>query len=181
KLGQRACAATELEFDEIHLDDSRIVGKLRQGWAINRAVLNYSRIPVGGIALGIARSGVEAGLNWLAQQPHLLERQSIQLEIADIVGQLSSLRATLWQHASLLVPRQFRASAAKVQAGDLVVEVCQRMMQLVGPEAIAHGPIEKAWRDARLNQIYEGTNQINRLAMFEELAWRYKDKEGWHV
>lgn len=172
KMGQRASGAAELVFDGVDLGDDAVVGGLRGGWAINRAVLNTSRIPVAAIALGIARGAFESAVAFaagarLGGRP-LLDYQDVQLALAQMMIELHAMRATVWQTASRWRPTQARASAAKVFCGDGAVRVCERALDLVGNQALPHGTIEKAFRDARLTQIYEGTNQINRLAIIED-------------
>lgn len=173
KMGQRVSGAAELHLDEVFVPDSHVVGGLRRGWAINRAVLNYSRAPVGGLAIGMARSAVQAALSFL-RRPRaggrpLLDRQEVQLAVADMLADLAAERALVWQQAAVFVPRQSGAAMAKFHAADAAVRVCERAMELVAEYAVVHGPVEKGFRDARLTQIYEGTNQINRLAMIEDL------------
>jgi alkylation response protein AidB-like acyl-CoA dehydrogenase len=74
----------------------------------------------------------------------------------------------VWQATRYRVPFQAAGAIAKVFCTDTAWEVCNRAMELLGDHGYLHGHgVEKAARDARLTQIYEGTNQINRLAIFE--------------
>jgi alkylation response protein AidB-like acyl-CoA dehydrogenase len=90
------------------------------------------------------------------------------MELADMAISLWAARSMIWQSC-----RQFRcyqsvSASAKVFASDTAFKVCNQAMELMGDCGYlhAHG-VERAWRDSRLTQIYEGTNQINRLALFE--------------
>jgi alkylation response protein AidB-like acyl-CoA dehydrogenase len=172
KMGQRAADASELILDGVFVPDSRVIGSVGAGWAINRNVLNYSRPVVGAIALGIARGAFERAFEFchggrLGNRP-LVSYQDVQLTLADMLMKLSAMRATVWQATRYRVPFQAAGAIAKVFCTDTAWEVCNRAMELLGDHGYLHGHgVEKAARDARLTQIYEGTNQINRLAIFE--------------
>lgn len=172
KLGQRAADATQLFFDDVFLSPSHLIGNERSGWALNRNVLNYSRVPVGAIALGIARGAVEAATAF-ARESRLNNRplvayQEVQLALAEMWLDTMAMRGLLWQSARHSLPQQGIAAAAKAFCGDLAFGVANRAMELLGDHGyLATSGVEKAMRDARLNQIYEGTNQINFLAFIE--------------
>ncbi|MCV7221775.1 acyl-CoA dehydrogenase family protein [Mycolicibacterium elephantis] len=174
KLGQRAADATELFFDDVFVPTENRVGAERSGWALNRNVLNYSRLPVAAIAVGIARGATEAATAYCRQtrlggRP-LLSYQEVQLALADLWLETMAMRAMVWQGVRHVPPTQAVSSAAKTYCGDRAVAVCARAVELLGDDG-AHvaGGVEKRLRDARLNQIYEGTNQLNRLAIVEAL------------
>lgn len=174
KLGQRACDASQLFFDDVFLPTRNRVGAERSGWALNRNVLNYSRAPVAGIALGIARGAVEAATNFARQtrlnNRPLVEYQEVQLALAGMWMDVMAMRGLLWQSVRHVKPVQGIAAAAKACCGDLGFRVANRAMELMGDHGYlaAHGA-EKGMRDVRLNQIYEGTNHINALALIESL------------
>lgn len=175
KLGQRASDATELFFDEVRVPVENRVGAEFSGWALNRNVLNYSRVPVGAIALGIARGALEAALDharttMLGGRP-LLAYQETQLSLADMWMDVSAMRSMVWQAARHMPPNQGIASATKAFCGDTAFDVAARAMEFMADSGtLSVNRAEKAMRDARLNQIYEGTNQINRLAVIEAFA-----------
>ena len=172
KLGQRAADATELFFDDVFVPTENRVGAERSGWALNRNVLNYSRIPVGAIALGVARGATEAAIEYtsharLGNKP-LLSYQEVQLAVADLWLETMAMRAMVWYGAAFLPPPQAVAGAVKTYCGDQAVSVSLRAIELLGDDgAVTINGVEKRLRDGRLNQIYEGTNQINRLAIIE--------------
>ena len=82
----------------------------------------------------------------------------------------SAMRAMIWQSADTWTPTQARASMTKVFCSDTAVRVCEQAMELVSNAgSTASAATEKAYRDARLTQIYEATNQINRLAIIDQM------------
>ena len=173
KMGQRAAAATELEFQDVFVPDDHVIGGLRNGWALNRATLNFSRMPVAAIALGIARGAAEAAIDFVCRYrmggKPLIDFQEVQLSVAQMMIETSTMRSMLWQHASQRVPMQASASICKVACSDGAVRVCEAAMELLSNHGVLHDHlVEKHFRDVRLTQIYEGTNQINRLAVIED-------------
>jgi alkylation response protein AidB-like acyl-CoA dehydrogenase len=173
KMGMRASGAAEIELDDVRIPADRILGGLRGGWALNRATLNMSRIPVAAMGVGFARAATEAATEFacrfrLGGRP-LVSHQEVQLALADMMAETQAARAMVWRLAGRWGPTQREASAAKVHCTDTALRVCTRAMDLLGNHAVLHGQrVEKAYRDARLTQIFEGTNQINRLAMIED-------------
>ena len=175
KMGQKAGDATELVLEDVFVPEANRIGPERSGWALNRNVLNYSRPAVGAIAVGIARGAFERCLEFCRAtrlgNRRLVDYQDVQLELAEMSIQLSAARALVWHTGRFRLPRQGVSATAKVFAGDTGFAVCNKAMELMGDHGYLHGHgVEKALRDVRLNQIYEGTNQINRLALIED-AW----------
>jgi alkylation response protein AidB-like acyl-CoA dehydrogenase len=174
KMGMRASGAAELELDGVLVPRARVLGGLRRGWALNRAVLNMSRLPVGAMGVGFARAATDAAITFACQhrlgRRPLIGYQEVQLAIADMLAETQAARAMVWAAASRGQAIQREASAVKVVCTDTALRVCARAMDLLGNHALTHGArVEKAWRDARLTQIFEGTNQVNRLAIVEDL------------
>ncbi|MBK5232884.1 MAG: acyl-CoA dehydrogenase family protein [Thermoleophilia bacterium] len=230
KMGQRACPAAELSFDEVFVPDQRVVGRVGDAAGATLTVLATSRPAVGAIATGIARGAYERLLAWLQESPdgrRLLERQSVQLRLATMVERLHLARQAYMDAAveidiaslgaatghpllrSLgLVPNWiFRrpavrrmlnsprtrdalagflnrvtsdaavtrslglSSLAKAQGGDVAMSVTDDALQIAGlTDAPVRAELEKLWRDAKLCQIYEGTNQLNRIEVFRTLV-----------
>jgi len=173
KMGMRASGAAELELDDVHVADADVVGGLRAGWALNRATLNMSRIPVAAMGVGLARAALEEATAFactyeLAGRP-LVDYQDVQLALAQMMAETTAARSMTWRAASRPQARQDEAAAAKFHATDVARRVCEMAMDLLGNHAVLHAErVEKALRDVRLTQIFEGTNQINHLAVIEE-------------
>ena len=172
KMGQRGTDASELVLEDVFVPAERVIGGEGSGWAICRNVLNFSRPVVGAIALGIARGAFEHASSFCRETRMggrlLTEYQDVQLALSDMLIRLSAMRAMVWQAARYPLPFQASGAAAKVFCSDTAWSVCNDAMALMGDHGYLHiHHVEKAARDARLTQIYEGTNQINRLAVFE--------------
>lgn len=173
KMGQRASSATELIFEDCFVPDSQVVGGLEKGWMLNRLTLNYSRVPVGSIALGIARGAMEEAIQFAKNTEFsgkkLIEYQEIQMQIADMILLTSASRMLIWQYAKKWKAHQSHSSIVKVFCSDSAMKVCEIAMDILSNHSIYHkNYVEKHFRDARLTQIYEGTNQINRLSIIED-------------
>lgn len=174
KMGMRASGAAELLFDQVFVPDDHVIGGLRNGWAINRSILNLSRLPVAAMAVGFAQAACELAADFacrhhLAGKP-LVDYQEIQLLLAQMLGETSAIRALVWDSAQTWVPTQRKASINKFICTDTAVRVCESAMELMSNHGgLRQNMAEKAFRDARLTQIFEGTNQINRLAVIEDI------------
>ncbi|HQP32140.1 MAG TPA: acyl-CoA dehydrogenase, partial [Deltaproteobacteria bacterium] len=173
KLGQRASDASELILEDVFVPEENVVGKLRSGWANNRNVLNYSRPCVGAIALGTGRGAFERALEFCRRTylgpKRLIDYQDVQITLSDMAMSLWAARAMIWHScAQLLRCNQAASAAAKVTGSDTAFKVCNQALELMGDHSYVHAnSAERLWRDSRLTQIYEGTNQINRLALIE--------------
>lgn len=232
KMGQRACPAAELVFDEVFVPDERVVARVGDGAGATLIVLAASRPPVGAIATGIARGAYERLLGWLREDPDakgLLKRQSVQLRLAAMAEQIHLARQAYMDAAMELdvaalggatrhpllrslrvvpnrVHRQPRvrrlvtsrparnslakllnratsdaaitrslglSSLAKARGGDVAVSVTGSALEVAGlTESPVRPELEKLWRDAKLCQIYEGTNQLNRIEVYKALVAR---------
>ncbi len=175
KMGQRAADATELIAEDVFVPDERVIGGLRSGWALNRNVLNYSRPAVGAIGVGIARSAFDHTLSFCSEArlggKPLISYQDVQLRLASMLTKIQAARALIWQTARYGTPCQAAGAAPKAFAAEVAWEVSTGAMELLGDHGYVHARgAEKAARDARLTLIYEGTHQINLLAIVEGQA-----------
>lgn len=174
KMGMRASGAAEIELDAVFVPRNRVIGGLRQGWVLNRATLNSSRIPVASMGVGFAAAATgiatEFALSYRLGGRRLIDYQDVQLHLATMVAETRAMRSLVWQEARhAWRPRQLFASAAKFHVTDRAQRVCEMAMDLLADHGGAHeARIEKVFRDVRLTRIFEGTNQINRLSLIED-------------
>ncbi len=175
KMGMRASTAAELSFTDAYVAKEDMVGKPEQGWTLNRVTLNASRYPVAAMAVGLARRACELSLEFacdmrLANKP-LISYQDVQLQIAQMIAQTRAIRSLLWQQSSNSMQAvQSEASMSKFYITDVAQEVCEMAMHIMGEHAVSRSTgVEKLLRDVRLTRIFEGTNQINRLGVIEDM------------
>ncbi len=182
KMGLRASGTAELEFSDVFVPDTHVIGKLKSGWALNRAVLNTSRIPVAGMAVGLAQDATETAIEFACQNrmagKALIHYQEIQIMVAQMIADTSAIRSLVWNVArKSYAPRQDNASISKFYATDVAINVCMTAMDLMSNHGILHAnKTEKIYRDTRVTQIFEGTNQINRLAVIDDQQEQFLKK-----
>lgn len=174
KMGMRASGAAELEFTDVFVPADRVIGGLRKGWAINRATLNASRIPVASMGVGFARAATELAADFARRYTlggkRLIDYQDVQLQLATMVAETRAMRSLVWQEARhAWQPRQLHAALCKFHVTDRAQRVCEMAMDLLADHGGLHEQrVERIFRDVRLTRIFEGTNQINRLALMED-------------
>jgi len=174
KMGMRASGAAELEFSDVFVADDHVIGGLRNGWALNRATLNSSRIPVASMAVGFARAATEQAVSFAGQYQlggkPLIQYQDVQQQLATLVAETRAIRSLVWQEARhAWQPRQLNASLCKFHATDRAQHVVETAMDLLAEHGTLHeNRLEKIFRDVRLTRIFEGTNQINQLSLIED-------------
>ena len=174
KMGMRASGAAEIELTNVFVPNNRIIGGLRNGWALNRATLNASRIPVASQGVGFARAATEIAVEFARRYKvggkALIHYQDVQLHLATMVAETRAMRSLVWQEAKAAwQPRQLHASLCKFHVTDRAQRVCEMAMDLLADHGGRHeNKLDKIFRDVRLTRIFEGTNQINRLSMIED-------------
>jgi alkylation response protein AidB-like acyl-CoA dehydrogenase len=175
KMGQRACPACELLFDDVFVPADHLIGEERAGWDLNRNIMSVTRTPVATIALGIARSAYDKALDYAGErvqggQP-IVRHQAVQLLLADMAIRVEAARGLVWRAARSIAagkPSLTLSSMAKTFASDAAVANASDAIQILGGNGYMHEyGVEKLLRDAKLTQIYEGTNQINRFEIME--------------
>jgi alkylation response protein AidB-like acyl-CoA dehydrogenase len=178
KMGQRACPAAELVFDEVFVPEENRIGAEGQGWQLNRTVMSVTRSPVGAIAVGIARSAFDHALTYAEARVQggspIVGHQAVQLMLADMAIRVDAARHLVHEAVRSIEagqPSLRLSSMAKTFASDAAVANALDAIQIMGGYGYMHEyGVEKLLRDAKLTQIYEGTNQINRFEIMESLA-----------
>ncbi|MBI4515605.1 MAG: acyl-CoA dehydrogenase family protein [Deltaproteobacteria bacterium] len=178
KMGQRAAPAAELVFDDVWVPENHRIGAEGGGWALNRLIMSVTRTPVAAIALGIARSAYEKALDYAETRVQggkpIVEHQAMQLMLADMAIRVEAARGLVQRAAQSIAggqPSLKLSSMAKTFAADAAVANATDAIQVLGGYGYMHEyGVEKLLRDAKLTQIYEGTNQINRFEIMEAVA-----------
>ena len=174
KLGIRASTTTELVFEECKVPVENLMGKEGMGFIYTMRNFDRARPGVGAIALGIAQGAYELALEFIHQR-NLLNNQYIQRVIADMATEVEAARALVYATARMIDAggKNFtkEASFAKLYPADTAVKVANMAIELLGPYGLlSEYRVEKMLRDAKITQIYEGTNQIQRAQIAIELT-----------
>lgn len=185
KLGIRASTTTELVFEECKVPKENLMGKEGLGFIYTMRNFDRARPGVGAIALGIAQGAYEAALEFTYRKD-LLNNQYIQRVIADMATEVEASRALVYAAARMIDAGAKNctkeASFAKLFPSDIAVKITNEAIELLGPYGLLNEyGLEKMLRDAKITQIYEGTNQIQRaqiaLELTREMGTREKAKK----
>lgn len=177
KMGQRASQVGGLNFDSVVVSHDALLGPKGRGFHIMMSVLEKGRVGIGALAVGIAQAGIEAALGYARERQQfgkpILENQGLQWMLADMAKEIAAARA-LVAHAAVLIDHAATAtsaaSIAKCFASDMAVAQTANAVQIFGGSGYIQGfEVERLYRDAKITQIYEGTNQIQRTIIAREL------------
>jgi len=177
KMGQRASQVGGLIFDDVALPPNALLGEEGRGFTMMMSVLEKGRVGIAALAVGIAQAGLEASLDYAKtrvqfKQP-IIDNQGVQWLLADMAKDIEAARA-LTHRAALLIdhdqPANAACSMAKCFASDIAVTRTADAVQIFGGAGYIYGiEVERLYRDAKITQIYEGTNQIQRNIIAREL------------
>ena len=177
KMGQRASQVGGLTFDDVLLPEDALLGEAGRGFYMMMSLLEKGRVGIAALAVGIAQAGLEAALDYAGtrqqfQRP-IVDNQGLQWLLADMAKDIEAARA-LTHRAALLIDNQGPANAAcsmaKCFASDIAVARTADAVQVFGGSGYIRGfEVERLYRDAKITQIYEGTNQIQRTIIAREL------------
>jgi alkylation response protein AidB-like acyl-CoA dehydrogenase len=177
KMGQRASPVGALAFDAVKLPAGALLGQENRGFHIMMSVLDKGRIGIGALATGIAQAGLDAALGYAKQRRQfgkpVIENQGLQWLLADMHKDITAARA-LVHRAAMVMDAGGNATAdcsvAKCFASDCAVQHTANAVQVFGGSGYIRGfEVERLYRDAKITQIYEGTNQIQRTIIAREL------------
>jgi acyl-CoA dehydrogenase len=171
KMGHRASSTATLAFDNCRVPRANLLGEPGEGLALLLASLNRSRPSVAAHALGIARAAFEDAVAYINERRQsgrrIVEFQGIQFLLADLATELAQCEAWLWHVARLVdggaQDLGIEASMLKMRASDLAMRIATEAVQLHGGYGYCKDyRVERLMRDAKITQIWEGTNQIHR-------------------
>jgi alkylation response protein AidB-like acyl-CoA dehydrogenase len=177
KMGQRASPVGALHFDEVALSEDALLGQLNRGFHIMMSVLDKGRIGIAALAVGIAQAGLDAALDYARTRKQfgkaIVENQGLQWILADMKKDITAARALVQRAAMTMdagAPATMDCAIAKCFAGDIAVQHAANAVQVFGGSGYIRGfEVERLYRDAKITQIYEGTNQIQRTIIAREL------------
>ena len=177
KMGIRACPATELIFDGAEIPAANRLGGEGEGYRIALSALGEGRISIAAACVGIARAGLEAAARYVRERRTfggpLADQQGVRFMLAEMAREVAAARAVTREAARAKdrgEPLAEVSSIAKWTASDAAMRVATDAVQLFGASGYSRETgIERLMRDAKGAQIYEGTNQIHRLIVADEL------------
>lgn len=182
KMGIRASATRELIFEDCEVPAENLLGREGTGFITAMKVFDKSRPMVGAQAVGVARGAFEASVKY-SKERHQFGKpissfQAVQFMLADMATQIEAARTLVWQTAKMIDSgeRNFSKESAmcKYFASDVAMKVTTDAVQILGGYGyMKEYPVEKMMRDAKILQIYEGTNQIQRGIVAANLLKEY--------
>ena len=178
KLGIKGSPTTELYFEDCRIPGDRIIGEPGTGFKTALATLDHTRPTIGAQAVGIAQGALDAAIAYTKDRKQFGQSvsnfQGVQFMLADMAMKVEAARLMVY-HAAARAERGepalgFISSASKCFASDVAMEVTTDAVQLFGGAGYTKDfPVERMMRDAKITQIYEGTNQIQRVVMSRAL------------
>jgi alkylation response protein AidB-like acyl-CoA dehydrogenase len=178
KLGIKGSPTCEIYFDNCVIPAERIIGEPGTGFTTALRTLDHTRLTIGAQAVGIAQGAIDAAKNYVMQREqfgkHIADFQAVQFMIADAAMRVEAARQLVYVGAAKAERNEpdltFISAAAKCFASDVAMDVTTDAVQLFGGYGYTKDfPVERMMRDAKITQIYEGTNQIQRLIMARQL------------
>ena len=178
KMGMRGSPTREVYFDNVQLGDDRRISEVGQGFALAMNTLDHTRITIAAQASGLAQGAFDVATKY-AHERHqfgkpIFDFQAIQFMLADMAMNIEAARLLTYSAAIKSENGEkdlrFFSAASKCFASDMAMKVTEDAIQVLGGYGyVTDYPVERMMRDTKLTQIYEGTNQIQRIVMARNL------------
>ena len=186
KMGIRSSSTAELIFNDVKVPKENLLGKEGEGFKIAMATLDGGRIGIAAQALGIAQGAYENALEYSKERIQfgkpICQQQIVSFKLADMATKLRCARFLIYSAAELKeqhAPYGMESAMAKQYASDIALEVTNDALQIFGGSGYLKGmEVERAYRDAKICTIYEGTNEIQRVVIAAAILGRMKKKEA---
>lgn len=186
KMGIRSSSTAELIFNDVKVPKENLLGKEGQGFKIAMATLDGGRIGIASQALGIAQGAFENALEYSKERIQfgkpICQQQVISFKLADMATKLRCARFLIYSAAELKEhhePYSMESAMAKQYASDIALEVTNDALQIFGGSGYLKGmEVERAYRDAKITTIYEGTNEIQRVVIASHLIGKMPKSSG---
>ncbi|MEU7832188.1 acyl-CoA dehydrogenase family protein [Nonomuraea sp. NPDC049129] len=183
KLGIKGSPTRQVILENVRIPASRMIGDPGTGFKTALATLDHTRITIAAQALGIAQGALDYAIGYIKERKQfgrpIADFQGLQFMVADMAMKLEAARqltyhaaakSELAMHGQPQKDLTFLSSAAKCAASDAAMEITTDAVQLLGGYGYTRDfPVERMMRDAKITQIYEGTNQIQRMVMARQL------------
>jgi alkylation response protein AidB-like acyl-CoA dehydrogenase len=178
KMGIKGSPTRELYFDNVRIPGDRIIGEPGTGFKTALRTLDHTRLTIGAQALGIAQGALDYAIGYVKERKQfgrpIGDFQGVQFLLADMAMKTEAARQLIYAAAAKAERGEpdltWVSAAAKCFASDVAMEVTTNGVQLLGGYGYTRDyPLERMMRDAKITQIYEGTNQIQRMVMARQL------------
>ena len=178
KMGIKGSPTREVYFDNVRIPADRMIGDEGTGFKTALRTLDHTRLTIGAQALGVAQGAVDYCIRYVQERKQfgkpIAEFQGVSFMLADMAMKTEAARSLIYRAAAMSERMEpdltFMSAAAKCFASDVAMEVTTNGVQLLGGYGYTKDfPLERMMRDAKITQIYEGTNQIQRLVMSRNL------------
>jgi alkylation response protein AidB-like acyl-CoA dehydrogenase len=178
KLGIKGSPTREVFYDDVRIPADRMIGAVGEGFKVAMKTLDHTRITVAAQAIGVAQGALDHSVAYMKERKQfgkpLSDFQGLQFMVADMAMQIEAARALTYQAAATSERDEanlgYLGAAAKCFASDVAMKVTTDAVQLLGGYGyVKDYPIERMMRDAKITQIYEGTNQIQRIVVARSL------------
>lgn len=179
-LGVRGLGCMDLEFKDVRVDASALLGETGRGFRLAMRALEGGRIAIAAQALGVGQAALEEALAY-ARRRHAFGQpignfQAVQFQLADLATDLEAARMLIWRAADLHDRTgrvALEAAMAKLQASEAAHRAADRAMQILASEGYRRGSaVERLFRDVRAAEIYQGTSEVQRMVIAEHLLDR---------
>lgn len=178
KMGQRASNTVELTFENVRVPRANLLGKAGRGFPIALQTLDFGRSGVAALSVGVARAALEYATEYAKTRRQfgspIMSNQGVSFLLADMATKVEAARLLTWQAAWIAdegLKVTGKSAMAKCFAADTAMAVTTDAVQVYGGYGYMRDyPVEKLMRDAKLLQIYEGTNQIQRMVIARQLG-----------
>ncbi|MGB5952672.1 MAG: acyl-CoA dehydrogenase family protein [Ornithinimicrobium sp.] len=177
KMGLHCDPVAEVIYDNVHVDGDRLIGQEGQGMSIALAALDSGRMGIAATATGLAQRALDEAVAYAGDREQfgkpIIDNQGLAFLLADMAAAVGASRAA-YLHAARLrdagQPHSLEASIAKLVATDAAMKVTTDAVQVLGGYGYTQDfPLERFMREAKVTQIFEGTNQIQRLVISRQL------------
>jgi alkylation response protein AidB-like acyl-CoA dehydrogenase len=178
KMGLTGSTTATLDYDDVVLDDARRIGAEGQGLPIALEALDSGRLGIAAVAVGLAQSALDHAVAYAGERETfgkpIIEHQGLGFLLADMAAAVESARATVLEAARRRdrgLPFARQSAIAKLVATDAAMKVTTDAVQVLGGYGYTKDfPVERLMREAKVMQIFEGTNQIQRMVIARHLA-----------
>jgi len=189
KMGLHASDTTELIFEEVEVPDEQRLGGVNQGFFDTLKILDKGRIGIGAWAVGVGRAAFEAARKYSLERVQfgkaIGEFQAVQHMLADMATELDAARLLVWRAAWMQDQKMKttrESSVAKYYAARVAMRACLNAVQIHGGYGYTREfDVERYMRDAKLGEIGEGTNEVQKMVIARELLKEWANRPGHHA